>query len=263
MTSKDLPAARYEQVKHHIMEEISSGRWKPQQKISSEAELTDQFGFARMTVHRALRELSSEGVLTRIPGVGTFVASVKSHSALSDLKDIKNEIVSRGQRHDAEVIALERVRATDEVANELGRPRAGDVFHSVVVHKENGVPIMFEERFVNPDIVPEYLAQDFRKLTTRAYLVQVIPVTEVEHTIHAVHPQKRLRRLLKISESEACILLLRRTWSGRQVATTNRFVYPGSRYCLISRHPVEIGLASGVNSPYAQTQADEQLITIS
>jgi GntR family histidine utilization transcriptional repressor len=214
------------------------------QRIPSENELTDKFGFARMTVHRALRELSAEGVLKRIAGVGTFVSSVQSHSALYDLSDIKEEIELRGQRHSARVVVLETVLASGEMAAELELNRTMNAFHSVVVHLENDTPIQVEERFVNPEVVPAYLSQDFQSATTRSYLVRVAPVSEVEHFIHAIHPSKDLSSLLRIEPNEPCILLRRRIWSGRRVATSSRFVYPGSRYCLSSRHPVQLG------SPY-------------
>jgi len=236
----EFPTARYEKVKRYISEEIAAGRLKPMQRVPSESELTDMFGFARMTINRALRELSAEGVLTRIAGVGTFVASVKSHSALYDLSDIKEEIELRGQRHAAQVVVLEAIRASDDIAGELQLGRDREVFHSIVLHLENDVPIQVEERFVSPKAIPNYLSQDFRLITTRSYLVRVAPVSEVEHFIYAIQPKKELRKLLKIKASEPCILMRRRIWSGARMATSSRFIYPGSRYCLSSRHPVQL-----------------------
>lgn len=236
----DIPAARYDKVKRYILSEIAAGRLKPMQRVLSESELTDKFGFARMTVNRALRELSAEGVLTRIAGVGTFVASVKSHSALYDLSDIKEEIELSGQRHAARVVVLEILRVSDEIATELELGRGREAFHSIIVHLENDVPIQVEERFVNPRAIPSYMSQDYQSITTRSYLVRVAPVSEVEHFIHAIHPKKELCKLLKIKPSEPCILMRRRIWSGQHVATSSRFIYPGSRYCLSSRHPVEL-----------------------
>jgi GntR family histidine utilization transcriptional repressor len=37
------------------------------------------------------------------------------------------------------------------------------VFHSVMVHLENGVPIQYEDRYVNPQAAPDYLATDFTR----------------------------------------------------------------------------------------------------
>ena len=56
----------------------------------------------------------------------------------------------RGHRHRSELQLLERTRATESLARRFGI-RAGDpLFHSVVVHLENELPIQVEDRHVNP-----------------------------------------------------------------------------------------------------------------
>ncbi|KHG49472.1 histidine utilization repressor domain protein [Enterobacter hormaechei subsp. xiangfangensis] len=47
---------------------------------------------ARMTINRALRELTDEGLLVRLQGVGTFVAEPKGQSALFEIRSIADEI---------------------------------------------------------------------------------------------------------------------------------------------------------------------------
>lgn len=74
---RSAPAPFYEKVKQAISEKIHSGVWRPHDRIPSEAELVAQFGFSRMTINRALRELTDEGLLVRLQGVGTFVAERK------------------------------------------------------------------------------------------------------------------------------------------------------------------------------------------
>ena len=78
---RSAPAPFYEKVKQAISEKIHSGVWRPHDRIPSEAELVAQFGFSRMTINRALRELTDEGLLVRLQGVGTFVAEPKGQSA--------------------------------------------------------------------------------------------------------------------------------------------------------------------------------------
>lgn len=64
--ARALPA--YQQIKRYVVERIAKGDWKPGAAIPTEAELVKEFGVARMTVSRALRELTAERVLTRIQG---------------------------------------------------------------------------------------------------------------------------------------------------------------------------------------------------
>ena len=67
----------YEKVKEYVLANIGSGAWGLNHKLPSENELVASLGVSRMTVHRALRELTSQGHLLRVQGVGTFVAPPK------------------------------------------------------------------------------------------------------------------------------------------------------------------------------------------
>ncbi|MDC6679410.1 GntR family transcriptional regulator, partial [Leclercia adecarboxylata] len=74
----DAAGPLYEKVKEYILRNVSTGVWAREQRIPSENELVATLGVSRMTVHRALRELTSEGFLVRIQGVGTFVAAPRT-----------------------------------------------------------------------------------------------------------------------------------------------------------------------------------------
>ena len=81
------------------MGEIASARWKEGDLVPSEQALVRQFGVSRMTVNRAVRELTAEGVLTRRQGSGTYVAPQKYQATLVEIRNIADEIRSRGRAH--------------------------------------------------------------------------------------------------------------------------------------------------------------------
>jgi GntR family histidine utilization transcriptional repressor len=226
----------YERVKSYILGEIGRGRWGSEQRLPSESELVEELGISRMTIHRAMRELMGAGILRRIPGVGTFVAAAKSQSALVEVRDIAQEIAARGGHHKAEVKVLEAIRANADLVKAFEFSGPAKVFHSIIVHSEDRLPIQLEERFVNPAIAPAYLRQDFSAKTTFEYLQQQTPVTEVEHVISAIHADDAIADALRMRAGDPCLLMRRRTWSGALVATVNRFIYPGERYALGSRY---------------------------
>ena len=66
---------------------------------SSSIETVNRPGVSRMTINRALRELTIEGALVRMQGVGTFVAEPKGHAALFEIHNIAEEIEARGHEH--------------------------------------------------------------------------------------------------------------------------------------------------------------------
>ncbi len=57
----DEPAPIYQRVKQAIVSQIRAGHWKSNQRVPSESELVNELGVSRMTINRALRELTSEG----------------------------------------------------------------------------------------------------------------------------------------------------------------------------------------------------------
>lgn len=221
---------RYQKVKDHILGHIGSGAWPSGHRVPSENELVKLLSVSRMTVNRAMKELSDEGLLTRVAGVGTFVADRTAHANPLEVHNIASEIRNRGGEHTVQVLKLEAVDAKGDMARSFNAAPGATVFHSLMVHCENGVPVQLEDRYVNPAIAPGYLGVDFTRTTAHQYLIEVAPLQEVEHILRAVMPTAQVRRLLKMPEGEPCLMLQRRTWSGGQVATSSRFYYPGSRY---------------------------------
>jgi GntR family histidine utilization transcriptional repressor len=229
------PAPLYTRVKHTITLQIQNGNWPPHHKIPSESELVAELGVSRMTVHRALRELTADGVLVRMQGVGTFVAEPKGQAALFEVHSIADEIASRGHHHRAAIQVMAAETANPEQAALLNVREGQTVFHSILVHYENDVPVQIEDRYVNAAIAQDYLNQDFTQLTPHAYLSQVAPLSEGEHVVEAILASAQECAWLGIDAGEPCLLMRRRTWSNRQTVTSARLIYPGSRYRLEGR----------------------------
>ena len=225
----------YQRVKRMIADRIKAGTWNPGDRISSEAELVKALGVSRMTINRALRELTIEGTITRVQGVGTFVAMAKPQAALFEVRNIAEEIAERGHQHRAEVLTLKAEPAPDDIAATFGLKPGSRVFHSVLLHRENELPVQLEDRYVDPRHAADYLQQDFTRQTPYVYLTAIAPISEAEHIIEAVLPSTSERKLLKIDAHEPCLQLTRRTWSAGKPVSHVRLIYPGSRYRLSGR----------------------------
>ncbi len=65
---------KYREILEKIQEDISSGKYKPGQRLPSETELVRRYGASRMTVFRAMHELQTLGIVVRRVGSGTFVS---------------------------------------------------------------------------------------------------------------------------------------------------------------------------------------------
>ena len=226
------PSAPYAQVKQALKAGLAEGRWRTGELMPSEAELVAQFGVSRMTVNRALRELQSEGLVDRVQGVGTFAAQLHRISSSLTIRDLHEQIEARGHRHHVEVHFARAERAGPGLALQLGLAEGAPVYHSLIVHHDNGVPLQCEDRYVNPACAPDYLKVDFTHTTPTQHLLEVAPLWEAKYAIEATRPTAQEAQLLGIGVADPCLVVVRRTASRGVAVTLARLVHPGSRYQL-------------------------------
>ena len=220
----------YLRVKRHVLAQIQGGVWKEGDAIPGEEALAREFGVSRMTVNRAIRELSDEQIVERVQGSGTYVAQQKYQATLVDIRNIAEEIAARGHVHRSELHKLERIKAGEALGRQFGVPPEQALFHSVVVHFENAQPIQVEDRHVNPAVAPDYLAQDFATQTPNAYLMRVAPLEGVTFAIEACQPPPWVGEMLAMPPGEPCLVLRRQTQSMGRVASVAAMWHPASRY---------------------------------
>ena len=224
--------APFARVKQHLLDALAAGHYPPGARLPSEADLVAQFGVSRMTAGRALRELQAGGLVERVQGVGSFAAPLHKVSATLTIRDLQEEVEARGHRHQALLKFKREQRASADVARRLGVAPGTALFHTLIVHLENGVPLQCEDRWVNPAAAPGYLAVDFSRTTPTRYLLQVAPLWQAQYTIEAAVPTTQEARLLGIAATAPCLVLQRRTVSQTQPITVARLVHPGTLYQL-------------------------------
>ncbi len=227
---------RYQQVKDLIIARISNGELKPKDRVPSENELVVAMSVSRMTANRALRELTDEGWVERIAGSGTFVSEIRAQSHVLEVRNIAEEIATRGHQHTSKVLRCSRQHARGEVARALHVEQGSDVFHLLLVHHENGLPIQVEDRHVVASFAPDCLEQDFSEITPSAYLTAIAPLGEAEQVVRAQLPNAAVRGYLDMPEGEPSLVVLRRTWSAGRPVTFARLHHPGSRYELTGQY---------------------------
>jgi GntR family histidine utilization transcriptional repressor len=224
--------APYARVKQHLKQGLASGRWPPGALMPSEAALVAEFGVSRMTVGRALRELQAEGLVARTQGVGTFAAPLHRVSSTLKLRDLHEEIVERGHVHEARVQLQRTERAPAALALQMGVARGAQVFHVLIVHLEDGVPLQCEDRYVNPACAPAFLQSDFTRTTPTQVLFETTALWRAQYAIEASRPTAQEARLLQVAADEPCLVVVRRTFTRDAVITLARLVHAGGRYTI-------------------------------
>ena len=133
-----------------------------------------------------------------------------------------------------------KVAADPRTAEALRIDEGAEVFHLVLIHQENAIPIQVEHRFVLIEFAPDCLEQDFTTVTPSAFLSAISPLQEAEHVVRAVTPDDEIRNSLEMDDREPCLVVSRRTWAHGRPVSFARLYHPGSRYEL-SGHYVPPG----------------------
>jgi GntR family transcriptional regulator len=74
MIDRTAPEPLWQQLAAVIEARIADSMYPPRTAIPSISKLSEEFELSDVTVKKALSELKAKGVLTGVPGRGTFVA---------------------------------------------------------------------------------------------------------------------------------------------------------------------------------------------
>lgn len=88
----------YQHLKAEILRDIQAGKWRPGERIPSEAELAQEMSVSRITVRQAVADLVSLGYLARRQGKGTFLVERRESFAASKLRGFAEELRARGHQ---------------------------------------------------------------------------------------------------------------------------------------------------------------------
>ncbi|MBE0406390.1 UTRA domain-containing protein [Psychrobacter sp. AOP22-C1-22] len=248
--TKTIPA--YQRIKNAILDNIHSGKWQAGNAISTEMALAEEFGVSRMTVNRALKELSEERVLERRQGSGTFVAQQQFNHTFVEVRNIAQDLKSANRDYQAQVVSKRPLTAAmldDELRRKFdleaavvpfGLQKVSHVdtnnsdavvlYEVKIIHFADGQPIQFEERWVDAVKVPEFIEQDFSVVNTSDYLIAKSPLERGSYTIRAVAAPDAIAAALQISVQSPTLVLRRQTYSSGQVLTFVKMWHAGDRY---------------------------------
>ncbi|MGO3082342.1 MAG: UTRA domain-containing protein [Psychrobacter celer] len=242
--TKQVPA--YQRIKNAILDNIHSGKWQAGEAISTEMALAEEFGVSRMTVNRALKELSEERVLERRQGSGTFVAQQQFNHTFVEVRNIAQDLRSANRDYQAQVVSKRVITASmldDELRRKFaidsaaitGESSAADssaavLYEVKIIHFADAQPIQFEERWVDAQKLPEFIEQDFSIINTSEYLIAKSPLERGSYTIRALAAPDDIAALLQIAPQSPTLVLRRQTYSAGKVLTFVKMWHAGERY---------------------------------
>ena len=202
----------YLDVKKAILERIRAGTWPPGASLPGEIDLAKEFGCARATVSRAMRELVTDGILERRRKVGTRVRSAPTRRAEFTIPLIREEIIATGAQYGYALVEREIQIVPVWLRAQLDLPAKARVLRLCCVHLADNVPFQVEDRWINLSAVPEAASFDFEETGPNDWLVRKVPFTNAELSFSATGAQPRIAEMLGAAHGSAVFTLERTTW---------------------------------------------------
>jgi GntR family transcriptional regulator len=200
--NRNYPLPMYYQLKELLREKIVAGEWQTGDMIPSERELSERYDISRMTARQALKELTTEGLLYRVQGRGTFVAEPKIEQKLTRLTSFSEDMSTRGSKPGARVLRLELITPPTVVCRALQITPDRQIVLLERLRSAEGEPIALEVCHLYFNNVEDLLEENFENSSLYNILREkydILP-TRAEQQVEADLCSHREQELLHIKE---------------------------------------------------------------
>lgn len=144
---------KYVKVKQIILRYIQEHNLPVDSLLPSEREWAEMTGVSRLTVRRAITELTNEGFLYVVHGKGTFVQASTIQNNLCSLTSCTQDIIRQGRTPRKLVLSSEIVPASPEIATKLKISDGHPVFHMQRLYFADEHPIQLNSTYLVYDLV--------------------------------------------------------------------------------------------------------------
>jgi GntR family transcriptional regulator, histidine utilization repressor len=217
-------------IRAELLRRIHSRVWQPGEQIPHEADLAEEFGCARTTVNRALRDLAESGLVVRKRRAGTRVALNPPQRATLTIPIIREEVEALGKTYRHSLLERDFRPLPPMLHGAFQVTLGADVLFLKTLHFADDRPFAFEERYINLEAAPEARDMTFEDVSANEWLVHSAPYSHGDLSFFAVNADERMSRKLDAAIGTALFSMERITWSGALPITHVRLIYaPGYR----------------------------------
>lgn len=224
------PLRTWRDVRAEVLARIQSRQWKPGDLIPGEADLAAEFGCARATVNRALRDLAEAGLLDRRRRAGTRVATHPVGKATVAIPILRLEIEARGQSYGYGLISQSTAQPPPDVAARMRLAPGTEAMRVTALHLADGRPYALEDRWINRAALPQLAGADFSAISPNEWLVANAPLSHGDIAFSAVTASPEIAGILGADPGTALFVIDRDTWDADRAVTSVRLTFaPGYR----------------------------------
>lgn len=207
---------KYYSVKESIISLIEDETYEKDEMIPSERELCTNYNVSRITIRKAIDELTSEGYLYKIHGKGTFVKNTKIENDLFSIVSCTEDIIKAGLTPVRVVIESTIVKADLKRSKALRIPLGQEVFKLDRVYYAGTDPINRTTTYLPYKYFPNIDSYDFAKMSLYDVLEHEykVEITKAKRALEAVGASEATAGYLEVKPGTP-ILLFRATTYGK------------------------------------------------
>ena len=225
---KTATGRNWQDIHTELMRRIRDRIWKPGELVPHESDLALEFGCARATVNRAMQEIAEAGFVERKRKAGTSVTVNPVRKAVLSIPVTRLEIEGRGFQWSQQVLERQLRQAPLSIAKRMQTPAGKPMLHLRSVHFADYTPWLYEDRWINPQTVPEVMRIDFSTISANEWLVGNAPFSRGDIALGAVNASAKEALILATNRGMALFVIERTTWHGKNAITHVRLTYaPG------------------------------------
>src|SRR3954470_2138255 len=146
------PTPLYFQLREALLREIREQGLKTGDRLPTEQEIERAYGVSRATIRQALAALEHEGVVRRVQGLGTFVASPKIRH-VPRLQSFTELARSQGFVPSHRMLSSSLEPLTGDLAEELGVPAGSTGRHLVRVLMADDRVVGLADTWLSHDLI--------------------------------------------------------------------------------------------------------------
>lgn len=180
--------------------------------LPPEPVLAEEFGASRNTVREALDLLRAEGLVDRVPGIGTTIVSAKYPHGLNLLMGLAETLREYGEVTN-EVRMMARTSAPAAVTRRLGLDAGADVVCVERLRRLNGLALSLDLTYLAPDIGEALFDEDLERHDIFALIERISgqPLGAAEIAVEAVNADLQSAALLDAPHGAALLMVERLT----------------------------------------------------
>ena len=197
----------YRQLMQKLRSDIQSGVYPVHSRIPSEQELCETYQVSRVTVRKALAELTREGLLQRHQGKGTFVGVPRLCKDLKDVNSFHDACRMMNCTPGTRVIHAQLTHATQEDRRDLLLEETKEQVVEVVrLRLADGSPVMLEtNRF--PSSYAYLLEEDLTGSLYALLQEHEVGAAQAMHEVSLCYANAQQARQLEVEPGDALLCL--------------------------------------------------------